>query len=152
VTDTRTPTPSPTASQTYSATRTVTVTATQSPSFTETPSFTVSPTRSPTTDRFYAQDSLIKVRGLYPNPFSDKLRVYYTLRVDAAVKMSVYNVAGEPIWSTQLAGKAGKNEVVWAGENEGGGRCASGAYVLRLEARGIDGTEDGFWERAAIQR
>jgi thiazole synthase ThiGH ThiG subunit len=33
------------------------------------------------------QDKLIKVQGIYPNPFSDRVRVYYTLRVDAAVAM-----------------------------------------------------------------
>jgi flagellar hook assembly protein FlgD len=112
----------------------------------------VSPTITPTTDRFYAQDKLIKVRGLYPNPFSDKLRVYYTLRVASDVKMHVYNVAGEPIWTFNVSAKAGKNEIVWAGENESGGRCATGAYVLRLEAKGVDGTEDSFWERAAVSR
>jgi len=112
----------------------------------------VSPTVTETSDRFYQQDKLIKVRGLYPNPFSDKLQIYYTLRVDAQCKLTVYNVAGEPIKSIPISGTAGKNLCVWYGDNESGGRCASGAYVLRFDAKGIDGTEDSFWERAACSR
>jgi hypothetical protein len=103
-------------------------------------------------DRFFQQDRLIKVKGLYPNPFSDKLGVYYTLRVDAAVKMTVYNVAGEPIWKVEQGGKNGKNLLTWAGENESGGRCASGVYLLHLQAIGVDGSTDDFWERAAASR
>jgi hypothetical protein len=123
-----------------------------SPSFTITPSFSVSPTRSPTTDHFFQQSELILLRGLYPNPFSDQLRIFFTLRVDAPVACRIYNVAGEPIQDLSLAGKAGKNEMVWLGDNRDGGRCASGVYVLRMEAKGVDGTSEGFWERAAISR
>jgi hypothetical protein len=111
------------------------------------PTFTVSPTWG-----FLQQEKLIKVRGLYPNPFSDKLQVYYTLRVDAAVNMDVYNVAGEPIWTRQVAALAGANLLPWAGENAAGGRCATGVYVLHFRASGVDGTNEDFWEQAAIAR
>jgi hypothetical protein len=112
----------------------------------------VSPTISPTSDRFFQQETLIKVRGLYPNPFSDRLRIYYTLRVQAHVVCTIYDVAGEPIRRMETEGAAGKNEMVWLGDNENGGRCASGTYVLHLDAEGVDHTVDGFWERAAISR
>lgn len=95
---------------------------------------------------------MIQVRGLYPNPFSERLRVYFTLRVPAAVRCHVYDVAGEPIRVVEMAGRAGKNELVWEGDNGDGGRCASGTYLLHLEAWGVDGTEEGFWERAAVSR
>jgi hypothetical protein len=130
----------------------VTLTWTLSPSFTETPTFTVSPTITPTNDRFYQQESLIKVRGLYPNPFSDHLGIFYTLRVDAHVVCNIYNVAGEPIKKMEADAKAGKNLMTWLGENDAGGRCATGIYILHLDAAGIDHTVDGFWERAAIAR
>lgn len=145
-------TPSLTPTRSFSYTATFTPTPSITLSWTVTPSFSVSPTRSPTSDHFYQQDRLIQVRGLYPNPFKDVLRVYYTLRVDAAVKLAIYNVAGEPIDTVAVAGKAGKNEVVWPGINSSGGRCASGTYILRLVADGVDGTEDAFWERAAAVR
>ena len=151
-TATATASPTATLSSSFTATPSTTFTPTVSPSFSVTPSFSVSPTITPTTDRYFAQDSLIKVRGLYPNPFSDQLRVYYTLRVDAEVKLDIYNVAGEPIWHTGLFAKAGKNEVIWLGENGTGSRCASGTYVLRMQAEGVDKSVDGFWERAAITR
>ena len=105
-----------------------------------------------TRDHFYQQERLIKVRGLYPNPFSEHLGVYFTLRVDAQIAFMVYNVAGEPIKRISLQGKAGKNLLNWDGDNEEGGRCASGVYLLRLDADGVDGTVDSFWERAAVSR
>ena len=141
-----------TQTATFSATPSVTATPTVSPSFTVSPTFSVSPTITPTVDRFFQLDKLIKVEGLYPNPFSDKLGVYFLLRVDAAVKFAVYNVAGEPIWKTSMAGKAGKNLLFWEGVNDAGGRCASGVYVLRLDATGLDQSTDGYWARAAAVR
>jgi hypothetical protein len=112
----------------------------------------VSPTITPTSDRFYQSGRLVTLRGLFPNPFADHLGVYFMLRVDAEIDFNVYNVAGEPIWKTHASGKAGKNLLEWKGENYAGGRCASGVYILHLEAAGIDRTSDGFWERAAISR
>jgi hypothetical protein len=98
------------------------------------------------------QDKLIKVQGIYPNPFSDRVRVYYTLRVDAAVAMDVFNVAGEPIQTVSQPGKAGVNELLWDGTSSQGGRCATGVYILHLKADGVDHTHDGFWETAVIAR
>ena len=113
----------------------------------------MSPTVSPTPERaFYQQDSLIKVRGIYPNPFTDRVRVFFTLRVRATVEMLVYNVAGEPVRNLVLDGQAGVNEITWDGTNETGGRCASGVYILRVKGEGADGSRDGFWEQAAIVR
>lgn len=85
-------------------------------------------------------------------PFEDTLHIFITLRVDAALDLRVYDVAGEPLWSTRVQAWAGKNLVDWSGINANGARCAAGAYVLRLSARGIDGTSDEVWERAVIMR
>jgi hypothetical protein len=112
----------------------------------------VSPTCSPSPDKFYQQSNLILLKGLYPNPFSDHLGIYFTLRVDAPVALNIYNVAGEPIQTLTMAGKAGKNLMTWAGDNHDGGRCATGVYLLHLVAQGVDGTSEGFWERAAVSR
>jgi hypothetical protein len=144
--------PSSTVTVTRTASPTSTPTVTPSPSFSETPSPPPSPSASVTYDRFFQQERLIKLRGLYPNPFSLRLRIYYTLRVDARVALRIYNVAGEPIRVLEMEGRAGKNELEWFGDNASGGRCASGAYLLHLQAQGVDGTVDDFWEQAAIAR
>jgi hypothetical protein len=101
---------------------------------------------------FFQQGRLIEVRGLYPIPFVETMHLYFTLRVDARLQLQVYDVAGEPVWRVQVQGKAGKNLLGWDGANELGGRCATGVYLLRLDAQGADGTTDEVWERAAISR
>lgn len=112
----------------------------------------MTPTLNPTVAHFFQQSHLIQVRGLYPNPFVEHVTVYFTLRVPAAVRCHIYDVAGEPIKTLEMAGIVGPNTLQWLGENGDGGRCASGTYLLHLEASGVDGTQEGFWERAAVSR
>jgi hypothetical protein len=102
--------------------------------------------------QFYQQPELIRERGVYPNPFTDKVRLYFTLRVDAVAKLTIYNVAGEPIIFMERPGKAGANEIIWEGLNELGARCSSGVYLLNLRAEGLDGTTGGYWTHVVIVR
>jgi hypothetical protein len=102
--------------------------------------------------RFYQQPDIIEDRGVYPNPFADKAHIYFTLRVDAEASLTVYNVAGEPIFTRHYAGTAGKNEILWDGINEASNRCASGVYILHLQAEGVDRSSGGYWVTVAIQR
>jgi uncharacterized repeat protein (TIGR01451 family) len=146
---TRTATPTLTPSITWTASPTVSLTRTISPTFTISPSFTASPTKL---TNFYQQPELVKDRGIYPNPFSDRARIYFTLRVASEVKLTIYNVAGEPIFVRSYTEAANKREILWEGINEAGGRCASGVYILRLDAQGDDGTTGYYWATMAIQR
>jgi len=109
----------------------------------------VSPTRA---IQFYQQPELIRERGVYPNPFTDKVRLYFTLRVDALAKLTIYNVAGEPIIRLERDCKFGTNELVWEGINELGGRCSSGVYIVNLRAEGIDHSVGGYWTNVVIVR
>jgi uncharacterized repeat protein (TIGR01451 family) len=171
VTGTRTATPTPSATPTATTTRTATLTATGTPTTPPsplgTPSVTVtltptpylSPTITPTFSasptfsvKFYQQPDLVEERGVYPNPFSDKVRLYFSLRVSALVRFTVYNVAGEPLFRLEVPGQPQKNEVVWDGVNDAGARCASGVYILRVQAEGIDGSNGGYWTTVVIQR
>jgi hypothetical protein len=136
---TQTSTPLPSA--TFTATKTI------SPTPSISPTFSASPTKI-----FFNQDRLLQLRGLYPNPFSDTVRAYYTVRVDAQVAMDVYNVAGEPIWSTRSNPGAGKSEFVWDGTNGSQAHCASGVYLLHFRATGVDNTTDDVWAEAVIAR
>ncbi len=156
---TRTATASTTPSVTPSATLTATPTATQtafvsptpSPTVTETPTISPTPSISPTSAP-YKQQRLILVKGVYPNPFSNKAHIYYTLRVDAYVRLTIYNVAGEYIRTEEAAGALGKNLLVWEGINSDGSRCASGVYILHFKAKGSDNVEEDFWETAVVAR
>jgi hypothetical protein len=90
--------------------------------------------------------------GLYPNPFAERLTIYFSLRVGADLILDVFDVAGEPLWSYRVPVGAGKNVLTWDGVNGTGARCASGVYLLKLRARGLDGTSDQYWSQAVISR
>ena len=70
----------------------------------------------------------IKNASLYPNPFSDAFTAEFTLSADAAVRIDLYNTAGQRVYSkdkTQL--KAGKYRILISP-----GRLEAGMYVLKL--------------------
>lgn len=158
-TETRTATPSPTQSltrtdsPTQSLTSTLSATASATPSITVTPSISATFTVSPTAAlKFYQQSDLIQERGIYPNPFAERAKIYFSLRVEAVAKLTVYNVAGEPLFVKQYPGVVGPNVIDWDGVNDSGARCASGIYILRLQADGVDRSTGGYWATVAIQR
>lgn len=123
------------------------------PSITLTPSVSATFTISPTPAiKFYQQSDLIKERGIYPNPFTDRAKIFFTLRVQAVAKLYVYNVAGEPLFVREYPGVAGPNLIDWDGVNNDGARCASGVYILRLQAQGVDHSTGGYWATVSIQR
>ena len=96
---------------------------------------------------------LIRIHGLYPNPFVEKLKVYYVLKYDSEVKVSVFNVAGEVVYTQSLGWyPQGANIFEWKGVNNAGARLASGIYPLRMEAASANGEQDDFWEFAVVAR
>jgi hypothetical protein len=80
------------------------------------------------------------------------LHIFFSLRVQASVSIGIYNVAGEPVRRIQIEGHPGDNVVPWPGVNDVGGRCSSGIYLLQVVAKGVDGTQAQFWDRAAAAR
>jgi flagellar hook assembly protein FlgD len=130
---------------------------TPTPTYSATASFTVSPTVSITATgtltRTPVLGPLIRLHGLYPNPFSDKLKVYYVLKYSSVVRVRLFNVAGEVIYSTDLGVlPQGDNLFVWEGANDAGARVASGVYPMRVEAFGVNGEQDSFWDFAVVTR
>lgn len=101
---------------------------------------------------FFAQERLVLIHGIYPNPFEDQAKIYFTLRVSGQVTFTVYNVAGEIIWVDRFDSFAGKNIVSWKGVNSVGARSASGIYLVSVSAVGTDGSQDAFFEHVAIAR
>ena len=152
---------SATASHTPGATTTSTptqsLTLSPTPYYSPTPSPTASPYVSPTISPtrsidFYQQPELVKERGIYPNPFVQTAHIYFNLRVAATVKLYIYNVAGEIIFIQDYPLASGRQQIVWDGINEIGGRGASGVYSLHLKAEGVDRSSGGYWTQVVIQR
>ena len=97
-------------------------------------------------------DRLILLKGIYPNPMVDECKIYFLMRSPAEVLIDVYNVAGEIIVHRAANLARGVNIQVWKGENEAGGRCASGVYLVSVKALNAAGEHDEFWASVAIAR
>ena len=96
---------------------------------------------------------MIKIHGIYPNPFVNTLKIFFTLKVDSTVNVKFFNVAGEVIHTQELGPlPRGVNIATWDGVNNAGARVASGIYIFRLEGYGLDGSQDAFWDTVAITR
>jgi len=71
-----------------------------------------------------------KLRGNYPNPFSDRTTLELSISEPTDVKIQVYNVLGQRV--ATVADKnmdAGTHQLTWAD-----GSLASGTYFVRMEA------------------
>ncbi|MEZ4389018.1 MAG: FlgD immunoglobulin-like domain containing protein [Candidatus Krumholzibacteriia bacterium] len=73
--------------------------------------------------------------AVYPNPFNPQTTVAFDLAQAGDVDLSVYDPAGRRV-ATLLHGDqpAGRHQVVWRGQDDGGRRQASGVYLVRLRA------------------
>ena len=72
-----------------------------------------------------------------PNPFNPRTTVSFSLETAGHVRLSVFDVAGRRVADLVDGTRpAGDNEVVWDGRDSGGRECASGVFLLRLEAGG----------------
>jgi flagellar hook assembly protein FlgD len=76
----------------------------------------------------------------YPNPFNPTTHIKYALPVDSRLAMEIYNVIGQRV-RTLVNGDqaAGYHIAEWNGTNNAGAQLASGMYLLRMSATGIDG-------------
>lgn len=64
-----------------------------------------------------------------PNPFVERTNIEFSLSKSAPVKVKVYNLVGEKMWSRTVQGKAGVNRVPF--EPAG---LENGIYIYRVEA------------------
>lgn len=77
--------------------------------------------------------------GNLPNPFRDGTTIHYALPQAMHARLVIYDPAGRAV-RTLLNGMqvAGEGRVTWDGRNESGLRVASGVYLYRLQAGGIN--------------
>lgn len=69
----------------------------------------------------------------YPNPFNPSTTIPYQLNKGGAVKLSIYNSAGERVVTlVRQHQNAGSYEVTWNGKDYLGNSVASGVYFYRL--------------------
>lgn len=78
--------------------------------------------------------------GNYPNPFNPTTHLRFAVAGPAALRIDVYDVAGQRV--RQLVSgtaAAGEHEVVWDGRDDSGVNVASGIYWAVMEAWGTAG-------------
>ena len=78
----------------------------------------------------------------YPNPFSARTTLAFSLERPAAVKLQVFDVLGRVVATLEEGTRfpAGRHTVDWDGAAESGARLGSGTYFVRLEAGGQSAT------------
>jgi hypothetical protein len=75
----------------------------------------------------------------YPNPFyagssGGTTKIRYYLRTNSDVKIKIYDLLGDIVWTTDVAGMTGPNETVWDGKNNDGLIVDRGIYTGVLTA------------------
>ncbi len=80
--------------------------------------------------------------GIHPNPFNPQTRIAFDLASNATVRLAVYDLQGALVRTLVSAAlSAGSHEATWDGRDNDGRALASGTYLARLEADGMQQTQ-----------
>ena len=84
------------------------------------------------------QGSRVVLGQNFPNPFNPQTEMEFTLPHAAKVRLRIFDVRGSLV-ATLVDGvrPAGPNRVQWAGVSDNGRSVASGVYLYRLDADGV---------------
>ncbi len=81
------------------------------------------------------------LRQNYPNPFNPETTIAFSVPRTAKVRITVYNVLGQPLRTLANARfAAGQYRLIWDGTTDDGRAVASGVYLLRMSAEGFIAT------------
>jgi hypothetical protein len=74
----------------------------------------------------------------YPNPFNPNCTIKFTLPKAGNVSLKIYNVRGELVRTLldEAAYPVGESRIVWEGDNNQGGKVASGVYFYEVRSNG----------------
>jgi len=83
--------------------------------------------------------------AVYPNPFSENVRISWQLREESPALLQIYNIRGQLI-RTLAEGdyKLGSHQNGWDSKDQSQRRCASGIYLVRLQ------TPSGIYQRKLL--
>ena len=79
-----------------------------------------------------------EVTAVYPNPFTHKVTLQFSVPSTGLVKANIYNTRGQLVNNLFYQYLyAGENEISWDGTDESGTKMANGTYIVSLEFNGI---------------
>lgn len=79
-------------------------------------------------------DQTEKSISVYPNPFSDKVVIHYTLISDQITKLTIYNSIGQEVTvMSEGLENTGSHSYEWNGKAKNGSVVASGLYNYKLQ-------------------
>ncbi len=71
-----------------------------------------------------------------PNPFADSLTFFFTGDCPERYAIDIFALSGEVVY--RYAGRVAAGPFIWPGINAGGEKVASGVYLIRFSADGIE--------------
>ncbi len=79
-----------------------------------------------------------RVLNVYPNPFSERVAIEFSLPKTGAVDMRVMDLFGRQIAQLAKGTMAqGMNTTFWDGRSQSGGSLPDGVYLIRIETQGV---------------
>ena len=77
----------------------------------------------------------LKLFGNHPNPFNPKTEIMFQVLKQTNIKLAIYNVYGQRVWTKNLGQREkGLYRVHWGGETKQGKPAVSGIYFYRVKA------------------
>ncbi len=70
----------------------------------------------------------------YPNPFTLSTEISFRIPTAQKVEFTIYNTIGEKVYSTSAIYPAGRNKLVWNGNNVQQKQLSNGTYFIRMKA------------------
>jgi hypothetical protein len=81
------------------------------------------------------------IKANHPNPFNATTQISYELARRSLVRLVIYDVAGRKVRTLEDGWReAGPHALAWQGLDDGKDAVASGLYLARFEADGVDTT------------
>lgn len=86
--------------------------------------------------------TVTKLHDAYPNPFRPSTNLSYSLKAPGTVRIEVYNLKGQLIWSTtQSHTQAGYFYSTWNGKDMNGTPVSSGIYSYKMTSENYTSTK-----------
>ncbi len=86
-----------------------------------------------------SETPLLEKTGVYPNPVQGPRAFFFTTSSTGTVEVTVYTIAGRPVWRDEILVQDGAGQLLWNGLDSDGDSIAAGAYVYIIKFSGGSG-------------